>query len=64
MVCHDSKLETAKLVEQLALNSVLYQEDTSITLTSRSSQAHLNTDRAQSELLQAVSEWYRRRVSL
>ncbi|MEZ9266854.1 DNA polymerase III subunit gamma/tau [Vibrio splendidus] len=49
------KLETAKLVEQLALNSVFTKIDTSITLTLRASQAHLNTDRAQSELLQSLN---------
>ncbi|MFA0470641.1 DNA polymerase III subunit gamma/tau [Vibrio sp. 10N.222.51.E8] len=49
------KLDTAKLVEQLALNSVFAKNDTSITLTLRASQAHLNTDRAQSELLQSLS---------
>ena len=49
------KLETAKLVEQLALNSVFTKNDTSITLTLRSSQAHLKTDRAQSELLQSLN---------
>ncbi|MFA0161893.1 DNA polymerase III subunit gamma/tau [Vibrio splendidus] len=49
------KLETAKLVEQLALNSVFTRIDTSITLTLRASQAHLNTDRAQSELLQSLN---------
>ncbi|MEZ8942741.1 DNA polymerase III subunit gamma/tau [Vibrio sp. 10N.222.54.B12] len=49
------KLDTAKLVEQLALNSVFAKNDTSITLTLRASQAHLNTDRAQSELLQSLN---------
>ncbi|WP_215407680.1 DNA polymerase III subunit gamma/tau [Vibrio gigantis] len=49
------KLEIAKLVEQLALNSVFAKNDTSITLTLRASQAHLNTDRAQSELLQSLN---------
>ncbi|PMO75667.1 DNA polymerase III subunit gamma/tau [Vibrio splendidus] len=49
------KLETAKLVEQLALNSVFTKIDTLITLTLRASQAHLNTDRAQSELLQSLN---------
>lgn len=49
------KLETAKLVEQLALNSVFSKNGTSITLTLRASQAHLNTDRAQSELLQSLN---------
>ena len=49
------KLDTAKLVEQLALNSVYEQSGTSVTLTLRANQAHLNTDRAQSELLQALN---------
>ena len=49
------KLETAKLVEQLALNSVFDKNGTSIALTLRASQAHLNTDRAQSELLQSLN---------
>ncbi|MGF1752027.1 DNA polymerase III subunit gamma/tau [Vibrio makurazakiensis] len=49
------KLETAKLVEQLALNSVFKKDGASISLTLRASQAHLNTDRAQSELLQALN---------
>ncbi|WP_394251709.1 DNA polymerase III subunit gamma/tau [Vibrio profundi] len=50
-----NKLETAKLVEQLALNSVFKKDGASISLTLRASQAHLNTDRAQSELLQALN---------
>lgn len=50
-----NKLETAKLVEQLALNSVFNKDGASISLTLRASQAHLNTDRAQSELLQALN---------
>ncbi|NGZ12528.1 DNA polymerase III subunit gamma/tau [Vibrio aestuarianus] len=50
------KLNTAKLVEQLALNSVYHKSGSSIELTLRASQAHLNTERAQSELLQALNE--------
>ena len=46
-----SQLSTAKLTEQLALNSYFQKSDASISLTLRPSQAHLNTDRAQSELL-------------
>lgn len=49
------KLETAKLVEQLALNSVFNKNGTSISLTLRPTQAHLNTDKAQSELLQSLN---------
>lgn len=48
-------LNTAKLVEQLALNSVFSQQGNSITLTLRHSQAHLNTDRAQQELQAALN---------
>ncbi|WP_154115445.1 DNA polymerase III subunit gamma/tau [Vibrio cincinnatiensis] len=50
------RLETAKLVEQLALNSTYQKQGSSIVLTLRSSHAHLNTDKAQSELLQAINE--------
>ena len=46
-----SQLNTAKLTEQLALNSYFQKSDASISLTLRASQAHLNTDKAQSELL-------------
>lgn len=46
-----SQLSTAKLTEQLALNSHFQKSDASISLVLRASQAHLNTDRAQSELL-------------
>ncbi|KLN63039.1 DNA polymerase III subunit gamma/tau [Vibrio sp. VPAP30] len=46
-----SQLTTAKLTEQLALNSYYEKNGASISLTLRASQAHLNTDRAQSELL-------------
>jgi len=46
-----SQLTTAKLTEQLALNSYYEKNGASISLTLRSSQAHLNTDKAQSELL-------------
>ena len=49
------KLETAKLVEQLALNSVFSKNGTSISLMLRPTQAHLNTDKAQSELLQSLN---------
>ncbi len=48
-------LETAKLVEQLALNSVYRRNDNVIELLLRPTHAHLNTDRAQSELLQAIN---------
>ncbi len=46
-----SKLTTAKLTEQLALNSHYEKDGATISLTLRASQAHLNTDKAQSELL-------------
>ncbi|MEX0337144.1 DNA polymerase III subunit gamma/tau [Vibrio tubiashii] len=46
-----SQLTTAKLTEQLALNSYYEKSGASISLTLRATQAHLNTDKAQSELL-------------
>jgi DNA polymerase-3 subunit gamma/tau len=46
-----SQLKTAKLTEQLALNSWYEKSGSTIALTLRSTQAHLNTDKAQSELL-------------
>lgn len=49
------QLNIPKLVEQLALNSTYNKQGSSIELTLRSSHAHLNTDRAQSELLQALN---------
>ncbi len=50
-----SELDTAKLVEQLALNSSFSQQGATVTLTLRPSQAHLNTGKARSELQQALS---------
>ncbi|MDN3610592.1 DNA polymerase III subunit gamma/tau [Vibrio ostreicida] len=50
-----SQLETAKMTEQLALNAHFEQQGSSIILTLRSQQAHLNNDRAQSELLEALN---------
>ncbi|MGR5133469.1 DNA polymerase III subunit gamma/tau [Vibrio alfacsensis] len=50
-----SLMNTPKLVEQLALNSNYYKEGSTVSLQLRGSQAHLNTDRAQSELLNALN---------
>ena len=50
-----SLMEVPKLVEQLALNSHYSKEGTTVSLLLRSSQAHLNTDRAQAELLKALN---------
>ncbi|MGF1910355.1 DNA polymerase III subunit gamma/tau [Vibrio kasasachensis] len=49
------QLNTAKLVEQLALNSFYEKNASTISLTLRPQQAHLNTDRAQAELLAALN---------
>lgn len=49
-----AKLDVAKLVEQLALNSAYRKEGSNISLYLRPSFAHLNSDKAQNELLQAV----------
>ncbi|MBY7785704.1 DNA polymerase III subunit gamma/tau [Vibrio fluvialis] len=54
--CLIQRLHTAKLVEQLALNSTYKKNGASIELTLRPSHAHLNTDKAQSELLQALND--------
>ncbi|QXO19244.1 DNA polymerase III subunit gamma/tau [Vibrio ostreae] len=50
------RLNTPKLVEQLALNSTYRKQGATIELTLRATHAHLNTDRAQSELLQALND--------
>ncbi len=50
-----SLMNMPKLVEQLALNSSYNKEGTTVSLQLRSSQAHLNTDRAQGELLNALN---------
>lgn len=50
-----SQLNTAKLTEQLALNSSYQKNGASIALTLRSSQAHLDTDKAQSELVEELN---------
>ncbi|PFG55675.1 DNA polymerase-3 subunit gamma/tau [Vibrio sp. ES.051] len=50
-----SLMNIPKLVEQLALNSQYSKEGSTVSLLLRSSQAHLNTDRAQMELLKALN---------
>ncbi|MGJ7094837.1 DNA polymerase III subunit gamma/tau [Vibrio hannami] len=50
------RLNTAKLVEQLALNSAFSKQGNTIALSLRAQQAHLNTDKAQSELLEALNQ--------
>jgi len=51
-----NKLETAKMVEQLALNSSFKQQGSQVQLTLRQSHAHLNTDKAQQDLAQSLSD--------
>ncbi|PMH40582.1 DNA polymerase III subunit gamma/tau [Vibrio sp. 10N.286.49.B3] len=50
-----TQLNTGKLVEQLALNSVFKQDGNAIELMLRTEHKHLNTDRAQSDLLAALN---------
>ncbi|MDB1123360.1 DNA polymerase III subunit gamma/tau [Vibrio algarum] len=50
------KLDIPKLVEQLALNSSYEKQGSTIVLNLRASQAHLNKDKAQSELLNALNK--------
>ena len=58
------QLTTAKMVEQLALNSVFVKQDNQITLHLRSEQAHLNTERAQEELMDALSQHFQQACEL
>ncbi|MCL9781804.1 DNA polymerase III subunit gamma/tau [Vibrio sp. S4M6] len=51
-----SQLNTSKLVEQLALNSSFSKSGTSIALALRQSHAHLNTDKAKQELVEAIEK--------
>ncbi|SON50130.1 DNA polymerase III subunit gamma/tau [Vibrio tapetis] len=51
-----NKLETAKMVEQLALNSSFKQQGSQVQLTLRQSHAHLNTEKAQQDLAQSLSD--------
>ncbi|PJC88222.1 DNA polymerase III subunit gamma/tau [Vibrio sp. HA2012] len=49
------QLSIPKLVEQLALNAAYHKHDSTIELVLRASHAHLNNDRAQGELLEALN---------
>ncbi|MBW5430654.1 MULTISPECIES: DNA polymerase III subunit gamma/tau [Vibrio] len=49
------RLETAKMVEQLALNSAFVRQGDQIALTLRPSHAHLHNEKAQQELEQALN---------
>lgn len=51
-----AKLNTAKLVEQLALNSHYEENDSGIVLHLRPSQQHLDGEKSRTELMQALSE--------
>ncbi len=59
-----AKLNTAKLVEQLALNSTYQKQDGKITLGLRVEQSHLNTDKAQQELTEALSQHFQQSCEL
>ncbi|MCJ2375476.1 DNA polymerase III subunit gamma/tau [Vibrio sp. ZSDZ34] len=48
-------LATAKMVEQLALNAAYSKDGSTIALQLRSSHAHLNTERNQAQLLDALN---------
>ncbi|WED20960.1 DNA polymerase III subunit gamma/tau [Vibrio sp. JC009] len=50
------RLNVAKLVEQLALNSAFRKQGSTIELSLREAHAHLNTDKAQQELLQSINQ--------
>ncbi|ENM5789159.1 DNA polymerase III subunit gamma/tau [Vibrio mimicus] len=50
------RLQTAKMVEQLALNSSFIRQGEQISLTLRPSHAHLHNEKAQQELEQALNQ--------
>ncbi|ENM5833597.1 DNA polymerase III subunit gamma/tau [Vibrio metoecus] len=50
------RLDTAKMVEQLALNSSFVRQGDQISLTLRPSHAHLHNEKAQQELEQALNQ--------
>ncbi|CAM3687177.1 DNA polymerase III subunit tau [Vibrio aerogenes CECT 7868] len=51
-----SQLSIPKMVEQLALNSSYQQQDQVVQLTLRANQAHLNTEKAQATLNEALNQ--------
>lgn len=50
------RLNTAKMVEQLALNSAFVRQGSKILLTLRPTHAHLNNEKSQQELEQALQQ--------
>ncbi len=58
------QLNTAKLVQQLALNSTYSKNDHVITLGLRAEQAHLNTPKAQEELTEVLSQHFQQSCEL
>lgn len=58
------QLNTAKLVQQLALNSTYSKTDHVITLGLRAEQAHLNTPKAQEELTEVLSQHFQQSCEL
>lgn len=58
------QLDTAKLVQQLALNSTYSKNDHVIKLGLRAEQAHLNTPKAQEELTEVLSQHFQQSCEL
>ncbi|WP_417881106.1 DNA polymerase III subunit gamma/tau [Vibrio sp.] len=58
------QLNTAKLVQQLALNSTYSKNEHVITLGLRAEQAHLNTPKAQEELTEVLSQHFQQTCEL
>ncbi len=58
------QLDTAKLVQQLALNSTYSKNEHVITLGLRAEQAHLNTPKAQEELTDVLSQHFQQSCEL
>lgn len=59
-----AKMNTAKLVEQLALNSTFSKQENQIVLGLRAEQAHLNTPKAQQELIDELSAHFQQSCEL
>ncbi len=59
-----AQLDTAKLVEQLALNSTYHKQGEQIHLQLRAEQQHLNTDKAQQQLSEALANHFQQSCQL
>ncbi|UJF18767.1 hypothetical protein L0B53_17525 [Vibrio sp. SS-MA-C1-2] len=59
-----SQLNLAKLVQQLALNSAMNEQDNQVKLTLRANQAHLDNQRAREQLTEELSRVFNKSIQL